>query len=131
MALDPLEPSKNMKKAIFGSLRFGKAFANSRPNLIDDIIWFFHGYSLGVITLSDRELRRYIQWLRSNDLEGSKICSSPRGGYFLGNKDEVKEFLGRERSRGINIIEGTNNQWNMYKVACSGENVQLDLIPGF
>jgi hypothetical protein len=63
----------------------------------------------GYCLKDDRLIREAIEELRCRP-EGAYICSSPRGGYYIGTFEDVKRYLKSENSRANSLKRRTRLQ---------------------
>lgn len=63
----------------------------------------------GYYLKDDRLIRVAIEELRCQP-EGAYICSSPRGGYYIGTFEDVKRYLKSENSRANSLKRRTRLQ---------------------
>ena len=78
--------------------------------------------------LSDRTLRKSIEWLRCNHKRGAMICSSylKGSGYFLAkDKAELEKHLGADLKRSITIYRRAQKQLSAAGIA---ESPQISLF---
>lgn len=114
MSLPALEPNKEVKKAIFHWLASSEIYAMPRRELID----YLKKYNNFII--NDRQLRRYIQWLRENDEQGALMVSAPSGGYFLASSpEEFEQYISRELNRITSLGKRIRRQTKLAKMTLS------------
>ena len=98
----------------------------SRPDLVERV-----SQMLGRV--SDRSVRRAIEWLRANDPRGAYIVASyPSGGlagYFMGRTpEEVLEYLRPDWHRISQTTERLNAQEKLLREPQTADVVQMEMM---
>lgn len=88
---------------VLSLLRHGEQNRITRPELMR--LLRLKGYLLK----DDRLIRAAIEELRCQP-EGAYICSTPKGGYFIGTFADVKNYLKSENSRANSLKRRTRLQ---------------------
>ena len=70
------------------------------------------------IKVNDRNMREAIEMLRTETEKGAMICSSTKGGYFIGLPVEVLGYCEQDEGRAKAILRRVRRQANRAKRAC-------------
>lgn len=105
------EPEQQIRELILKTLRKHKGRHNaiSRTKLRSRVM---RGMPRGQSNVSDREIRKQIEWLRNHDEEGALICASAgvKGYWIAVDLEDVLEGYRQERKRAITLLVTMRNR---------------------
>lgn len=115
-------PNETIQQAILAALgdRVGSDRSTTRMGLLAKVNLIIRQHHQN--SISERQLRSSIEWLRMNDPTGARICSPFSGGYFLARDfSELDDNLAGAQAMATHILERVKKQRAIVKFQESGQ----------